>query len=367
MANFEQHSDRYSEYALRRNRLQPLLEELRVSAFLTSALPNIHYLSGFTGSNGALLISSHNTTLFTDPRYATQAPLQSDCAVKIAKGPLLAEVAKWIHRSKWKTIGFEQNRISFDDYAQLKSLLKGVILKPFASAVEDLRMIKSRDEIGTITASVRLNSIALEQALEQFKPSMTEVDLAAEIEYRMRLLGADKTAFETIVASSERSALPHAHPTNHPIQRDQLLLIDMGASVAGYASDMTRTYALGKLDPKIRRMYKAVLESQLAAIDIVKPGVSCAYVDRTVRAVLRGYGFDKLFVHSTGHGLGLEIHERPRVGRKERIKLRAGMVITVEPGVYQEGLGGIRIEDTIVVTARGCEVLTPTGKELVVL
>jgi Xaa-Pro aminopeptidase len=141
----------------------------------------------------------------------------------------------------------------------------------------------------------------------------------------------------------------------------------MGANVAGYASDMTRTHAVGKLDAKIRRMYRAVLESQLAAVDAVKPGVTCASVDRAAREVLRGHGLDKLFVHSTGHGLGLEIHERPRVGRKEMTKLEAGMAITIEPGVYQEGIGGIRIEDTVVVTARGCDILTPTGKELVVL
>jgi Xaa-Pro aminopeptidase len=141
----------------------------------------------------------------------------------------------------------------------------------------------------------------------------------------------------------------------------------MGASVAGYASDMTRTYAVGKLDAKIRRMYRAVMESQLAAIDAIKPGVSCTRVDGAAREVLRGYGLDKLFIHSTGHGLGLEIHERPRVGRKEKTKLEAGMVITVEPGAYVEGLGGIRIEDTVVVTKEGSEVLTPTGKELVAL
>jgi Xaa-Pro aminopeptidase len=264
-------------------------------------------------------------------------------------------------------VGFEQNRISFQEWEELKSNLPGTRLKPVGGAVENLRTVKSDAEIATIRASVQVNSAALEQSLEQFTPAMTEQDLAAEIEYRMRLLGAERTAFETIVASGERTALPHAHPTDHPIENNQLLLVDMGASVAGYASDMTRTHALGKLEPKVRRMYQAVLESQLAAIDAVRPGISSVGVDRAARRVLRGYGLDKLFVHSTGHGLGLEIHEPPRIGRNQGTKLEAGMVITIEPGVYQEGLGGIRIEDTVVVTARGCEVLTPTGKELVVL
>lgn len=356
-----------SEPAARRERLWSALTEFKIDAFLTTALPNLRYLSGFTGSNGALLVLENRALLFTDPRYATQAPQQSDCEVKIAAGPLTAELAKWTKRLRLKTLGFEQNRISFDEYGQLKNSLTGVRMKPVVAAVENLRMVKSEAELGTIKASVRLNSVALEQALKHFRPSMTEVDFAAEIEYRMRLLGADGTAFETIVASGSRTALPHAHPTNHPVQTDQLLLVDVGASVAGYASDMTRTYSLGRLDAKTRRMYKAVLESQLAAIEAVKPGVSCAHVDRTAREILRGYGLDKLFVHSTGHGLGLEIHERPRIGRKERTKLQAGMTITIEPGVYQEGLGGIRIEDTVVVTSRGSEVLTPTGKQLVVL
>ena len=356
-----------TEYSRRRARVQEAIRELPCDAFLTTALPNVHYLTGFTGSNAAVLVSAGRALLFTDPRYSTQAQQQSDCEVKVAKGPLAQDVAKCIKRSLWRTLAFEQNRISFEDYSQFQELLKGLKLKPVSGLVETLRMVKAPDEIGTIKASVRLNSIALEQALEQFHPSMSEVDLAAEIDYRMRLLGADGTAFSTIVASGLRSALPHAQPSSHAIETNQLLLIDMGASVAGYASDMTRTHALGKLDAKIRRMYKAVLESQLAALDAVRPGVTCAHIDRTARTVLRGYGLDSLFVHSTGHGLGLEIHERPRIGRKERTKLEAGMVITIEPGVYQEGMGGVRIEDTVAVTQHGCEVLTPTGKELVVL
>ena len=339
----------------------------RANAFLTTALPNVRYLAGFTGSNAALLLTQDRAILFTDPRYQTQAPQETDCEVRVVKGPLLAELAKWLKRLAVKSLGFEGNRISFEEYKQLKENATGVTLKPLAGVVESLRMVKSSDELATIRASVQLNSAALEHALEKFSPSMTEVDLAAEINYRVRLLGADGTAFDTIVASGERTALPHAHPTDHPISTNELLLIDMGATVSGYASDMTRTYAVGKLDAKSRRIYRAVLESQLAAIDAIKPGVTCAAVDRAARKVLRGYGVEKFFIHSTGHGLGLEIHERPRVGRKDMTRLEEGMAITIEPGVYQEGVGGVRIEDTVAVTHNGCEVLTPSGKELVVL
>ncbi len=356
-----------AEFSLRRDHLFHLVQEARAGAMVITALPNVRYLSGFTGSNAALLVTGDRTVLFTDPRYQIQASSESACEVKIAKGPLTKELLKWARRSRVKSLAFEQNRISFEAFQELKKGAEGIRLKPLSGVVEKLRMVKSAAEIAAIKHSVELNSAALEQALRHFRHSMTELDLAAEIGYRMRRLGADREAFETIVASGERSALPHAHPTNQPIQPDQLLLIDMGATVAGYASDMTRTHAVGKLTAKARRMYGSVLESQLAAIDAVKPGVSCTTVDRAARNVLRAHGLDKLFIHSTGHGLGLEIHEAPRLGRKERTKLEAGMAITIEPGVYAQGGGGVRIEDTVVVTSRGCEVLTPTGKELVVL
>jgi len=355
------------ELEARRSRLLPAIKEARAGAFVSTALPNVRYLTGFSGSNGAVLLTPDRAILFTDPRYQTQAPQESDCEVKIVRGPLLAGISKWLKRLAVKTLAFEQNRVTFEEFAQLKEHAKGIRLKAVAGAVERLRMVKSADELATIRASVQLNSAALEMALRHFTPAMTELDLAAEIDYRMRLLGADGSAFATIVASGVRTALPHAHPSGHPISANELLLIDMGASVSGYASDMTRTYAVGKIDSKSRQMYRAVLESQLAALNTIRPGVTCAAVDRASRNVLKSYGMDKLFIHSTGHGLGLEIHERPRVGRKDMTRLEAGMAITIEPGVYQEGLGGVRIEDTVAVTATGCEVLTPTGKELVVL
>ena len=330
-------------FASRRSRVLPLLREYKdamAEAFLTTALPNVRYLTGFTGSNGALLITPLRSILFTDPRYRTQSAQQADCDIRIGKGPLAKKVSSKTKRLNLKSLAIELNRLSFEDHQQLVELLPGVQLKAISGLVETLRMVKSPDEIATIRASVSLNSAAFEQALSRFKTNMSEIDLAAEIDYRMRLLGADGNAFETIVASGKRSALPHAHPTAHPINRNELLLIDMGSTVAGYASDMTRTCVVGKAGTKIRRMYKAVLDSQLTALDLLKPGIACGKVDRAVRDVLRGYGFDKLFMHSTGHGLGLEIHERPRIGRKEAVKLEAGMTITIEPGVYEETTGG---------------------------
>jgi Xaa-Pro aminopeptidase len=342
-------------FAARRARVMPLLDawtepgQTKAEAFVTTALPNVRYLTGFTGSSAALLLTRSRAILFTDPRYKTQSAEEVDCEIRVVKGPLAKKIASLLTRLRLKTLAFERNRLSFEDHQQYVELLKNVTLKPFTGAVEHLRMVKSTDEI------------------RHFKPGMSELDLAAEIDYRMRLLGADCVAFDTIVASGKRSALPHAHPTDQTIGSGELLLIDMGATVAGYASDMTRCYVVGKANTKIRRIYKAVLDSQLAALALLKPGITCAKLDQAVRDVLRGHDLDKLFVHSTGHGLGLEIHERPRIGKKEMVKFEVGMTVTIEPGVYEEGTGGVRIEDTVVVTERGCEVLTPTKKDLVVL
>ena len=354
--------------ANRRALLQPEWQALKASAFLVTALPNVRYLSGFTGSNAALLcLADDRSLLFTDPRYTTQASLESDCEVKVVKSALIFHVLSWLKRLGLKTLAVEQNRISLHEFELLNAAKPNLRLRMAAGLVEQQRMLKSESEIAAIRDSVVLNSAALEEALQHFDAAGTEVELAAEIDYRMRRLGADGTAFDTIVAAGERTALPHAHPGSNRLRTNELLLIDMGARVAGYCSDMTRTFAVGKLVPKARRMYKAVLESQLAAIDAVRPGVASSAVDRAARWTLKGHGLDKYFVHSTGHGLGLEIHEGPRLGRKDKTKLAPGMVITIEPGVYIEGVGGVRIEDTVVVTATGCEILTPTPKQLLTL
>jgi Xaa-Pro aminopeptidase len=228
-------------------------------------------------------------------------------------------------------------------------------------------MIKSAGEIERIRKSVQTNSAAYAAAINKVRPGLSEEMLAAEIEYQMRRRGAEKPAFETIVASGARTALPHAQPTAQRFGDHDLVLIDMGATQEGYASDMTRMVFLGKPGAEARKMYDAVLEAQLAAIDAVRDGVAADRVDAAARRVLKAKGLEKAFVHSTGHGLGLEIHEPPRLGKKDKTRLQSGMVITIEPGVYLEGVGGVRIEDTVLVTEKGCEILTPTTKELTVL
>jgi len=356
------------EFRSRRERLLEKLPGLKAETLLVSSLPNIRYLSGFTGSNALLLVAPGEATLFTDPRYTVQSKQESDCRISIVKGPVYEGASKLISRRKWRTIGVERGGITYAAYIELgKHFPINASLVPVAPVVEELRMIKSESELRLIRRSVMTNSTAYEKVVARLKSNSTENDVAAELEYQMRRLGAEKAAFETIVASGARSALPHAQPTSERINRNRLLLVDMGAVQAGYCSDMTRMLHLGKPGTNARKLHKAVLEAQLAAIDAVRENITASAVDRAARQVLKKHGMDKLFVHSTGHGLGLEIHEPPRIGKRDKTRLKAGMVVTIEPGAYMEGFGGVRIEDTVVVTRTGCEILTPTRKELLVV
>jgi Xaa-Pro aminopeptidase len=341
-------------------------DELKIDALLVSAPPNVRYLSGFTGDNGLLLVTPHSQTLFTDPRFTIQAAEECTCQVKtVTRTPLDQAALQTIRKNRIKRVGFEASRMLYDVYRRiLKSLPRGVKLKPIGPVVDRLRMLKSDDEIARIRRSVLTNSEAFERTTRSIKPGARESDIAAELEYQMRRLGAEKAAFETIVAMGSRSALPHAQPTARKLANNELLLIDMGACQDGYMSDMTRVLFLGKPSRRVQAMYNAVLKAQLAAIDAVRPGVTAAHVDRAARRVLDAEGLGKEFVHSTGHGLGLEIHEGPRLGRRDKTKLAPGMAITIEPGAYVRDFGGVRIEDTVLVTGTGCEVLTPTSKEL---
>jgi Xaa-Pro aminopeptidase len=352
------------EFQPRRATIASGLADRKLDALLVSFGPNLRYLSGFTGSNASLLVLPERSMLFTDPRYFIQARQETTCIVKISRGPLLADVVATISRLGLKRIGYEPARMLCESYEALKAKLPmRASLHAAGGWIENLRMVKSPVETARIRRSVETNSRAFEQAVAHVRPGMREQDLAAELEYRMRRLGAEKPSFDTIVAAGARSALPHAQPTGARLAAG-LVLVDMGAQQEGYASDMTRMLHLGIPPAKVKRTYRAVLEAQQAAIDAVRAGATTRGVDAAARLVLRQHGLDRAFVHSTGHGLGLEIHEPPRIGRGDKNRLQAGMTVTIEPGVYLEGFGGIRIEDTVLVTDHGCGILTPTSKEL---
>ena len=351
-----------TEYAERRRRLMETIDG--IDAMLVTAAPNVRYLSGFTGSNGALVLTESSATLLTDPRYTIQAAEETACKVITAKGTLISNAAKLAKSKSWKRLAFERNRVSFAAYSALHDgCAKQVDLVALGDNIDRARMVKSPAEIDLIRRSVLLNGKAFQRTLKRVKPDITENDLAAEMDFQMRKLGAEGSAFESIVAAGPRSALPHARPSSERLGSNRILLMDTGAVRSGYCSDMTRVVHLGTPGRRARELYRAVLESQLAAIDTVRAGVKAGAVDRAARRVLKAHGLDRAFVHSTGHGLGLQIHESPRLGKREDTRLEPGMAITIEPGAYIEGFGGVRIEDTVVVTESGCEVLTPVSKE----
>ena len=343
-------------------------ESHKLDALLVSHLPNIRYLTGFTGSNALLLITSKRSTLFTDSRYTTQAANQYSGPMIIVHGPLYVRALQAAKGQRLQRIGLEGNHTTLNQYQAMQDKLwLGATLTAVPSLVEQLRMVKTEAEINAIRHSVKVNSQAYERACRRLKPHMTESQAAAELDYQMRRLGADASAFSTIVAAGPHAALPHAQPGIEPVGLNRLLLIDMGAACHGYMSDMTRMVCFGKPSRRMQFIHNAVLEAQQAALAAVKPGVTAHSVDRKARAVLAQHGLQEQFIHSTGHGLGLEIHELPRLGKGDRTELVAGMVITIEPGVYLTGELGVRIEDTVVVTESGCDILTPTSKELRVL
>jgi Xaa-Pro aminopeptidase len=357
-----------TEIEQRRLNASGQLAQRKVDAFLVSSPANVRYLTGFAGSNSLMLLTPGEQHFFTDPRYGTDAAANITCRVHVAKGPLIAAAAAVVKRKRLKRIGFEPAWLQVDQFESLRKALgaaRTLVASP--SLIEDLRMVKSNEEIAAIRSSVEANSEAYSRTLRRLRPGLREREIAAELDFQMRVLGAEKSSFDTIVAAGIHSALPHYHPASHRLGDNELLLIDMGATLAGYTSDMTRVTHIGTPPKRVRDLYKAVLEAQLGAIDAVRPGVPAGRVDGAARKILKAHKLDRVFIHSTGHGLGLEIHEAPRVGRKEKTRLKPGMVITIEPGAYIEGFGGVRIEDTVLVTERGCEVLTPTPKELVAL
>lgn len=340
-----------------------------IDVLLVTHLPNVRYLCGFTGSSGALAVHSGEAVLFTDGRYTEQARAEVHGArVMIAKGPLLPAVAAWAASRKLRVIGVEADHMTLAARTQLKRALPASSrLREVSGVVERLRTIKEEEELELIRKAVDLGSSLLDVATQAIRPGVSEVEVAGELEYAARRRGAEAMSFETIVASGKRSALPHGRASGARIPQSGFVVLDFGVIMSGYCSDMTRTVWVGKSSRSDRDLYEAVREAQESAVSAVRAGVTCGEVDHAARSVLRRARLDRFFTHSTGHGVGLEIHEPPRVARGQQEVLEPGTVITVEPGVYLPGRGGVRIEDMVVVRERGCEVLTSAPKDWIEL
>jgi Xaa-Pro aminopeptidase len=359
----------------RLKKLQGALQDIRLDALLVAHLPNIRYLCGFTGSAGALLITETGGCIFTDGRYREQARTEVEgCRVVIARKPPLVAAAEWLmeraakKRSSAARLGIESEHLTVAGRAQLARLLRREFrLRETRGLVERLRMVKDADEIKCLRAAGILGASLFERALEVIRPGVKETEVAAEMEFAARRAGAEEMSFPTIIAAGKRSALPHGRASRAAISARGFVVCDFGVILAGYCSDRTRTVHVGRPRAEDLRMYEAVRDAQQAALSSVRAGISVGEVDGAARKVLQKRGLAKHFTHSTGHGVGLEIHEAPRVAAGQTEVLRAGMVITIEPGIYIAGSGGVRIEDVVVVTERGCEVLAPANTELITI
>ena len=350
----------------RRRKLRKLLRG--ADAILVTNESNVRYLTGFTGDSSYLILTSggdDDAILISDPRYEEQ--IEEQCAglathIRKPSELLMPVTCKLLKKLEVGKLVVEASSMTLSMFDQLEKAKLGELVRGKAE-VESLRAVKDNEEIALIRRAVQIAERAFVSLRAQLRPDMTELEFAHELEHTMRKLGAEGCAFDPIVAVGPRAALPHAEPGTTPLSANPFVLIDWGATVQGYRSDLTRVLTTSRIPAKISRAYEAVLTAQHAAISALRPGVTGSEVDAIVRETLASYGMEKRFNHGLGHGIGLDIHEAPRMGKNFPTPLEAGMVVTVEPGVYYPGLGGIRIEDDVLITESGAEILSSLPKE----
>jgi Xaa-Pro aminopeptidase len=359
--------------------LRRKLTRAGLPGLLVNFLPDVRYLCGFTGSSAALAVTRRTARLFTDSRYTTQAAEEVQAAqVQIVSSSPSVAAVQWLAAQAGLAAqpgvtmaGFDPARTTVAELARWKSELPSHLRRSFLEAipapfVELLRMVKDESEFAVMAEAALAGCRLFEGILKFMRPGVPEMAVAAELEHQARLLGAEGMSFETIVASGVRSAMPHGRATAALLPKRGFVTLDFGIIHKGYCSDMTRTVYLGSPRPEERKAYEAVLEAQEAAVNAVAPGASCAEVDEAARSILRREGLGEAFSHSTGHGVGLEIHEPPRVGVGQSTRLVPGMVVTIEPGVYLAGQFGIRIEDMVEVTRSGGKVMTAAAPKALI-
>lgn len=350
--------------------------EAGVDAVLVWSQPNVAYLTGFTGSAGYAFVSRGGTILLTDSRYGVQAPLEaSGCDVRVMTGrgyrpggeAFNRALAELVGETGASVVGLESDRVVVAEWLAMQGASPGVEFRPLASVVEAVRMVKEAQELTRLRAAAALADEAFAHIVDFIRPGIAETEVALELEIFMRRRGASGTAFDTIVASGERSAMPHGTASARQIGTGEFVVLDFGAVLDGYRSDMTRTVCVGQPTARMRDLYAVVYEAHLQGAAAVRGGAAAAAVDDAARSVIAAAGHGAAFGHALGHGLGLETHEGPRLAPDSRDVLQEGMVVTIEPGVYLEGFAGVRIEDAVIVNADGCESIARSGKELITL
>ena len=344
-------------------------ENKEIEWLLVINLKNLNYLSGFNGEGFALIGTGGKNYLLTDSRFTEQAQKESPDYEILTDEPKkknarILALKKIIAKNKIKKIAFEGSNLSYADFKKYSKSFNSIKFFPTENLIEQIRMVKDKEEIIKMKKAAQIATESLKDVFEMIEPGIKELDIASELAYTMRKKGAQKEAFETIVVSGERSSLPHGKPSEKKIDEGELITIDMGANYQNYNSDITRTIIMGKENQKQKEIYSIVFEAQKAALNFLKPGVKCKEVDSVARDIITKKGYGKYFGHGLGHGVGLDIHELPRVSFSDNTVLLPGMVITIEPGIYLPEVGGVRIEDSVLITEESYEILTWFPKTL---
>lgn len=343
-----------------------LVEENVDGLFITNDY-NRRYMTGFTGSTGVAIVTKDDAVFITDFRYTEQAKNQvQNFRIVQHDSVIYKEVAAQVEKMGIKTLGFEKDTMTYGMFETYKSLINAELI-PLSGLIEKIRLIKTEQEINIIKVACEIADNAFSHILEFIKPGVTELEVSNELEFFMRKQGATASSFDTIVASGVRSALPHGVATEKVIEKGDFVTLDFGAIYNGYVSDITRTISVGQPSEKLKEMYQTVLESQLLALEKVGPGMTGIQADAVARDYLTSKGYGEAFGHSTGHGIGLEVHEGPGLSSRSETVLEPNMVVTIEPGIYLPGIGGVRIEDDILITETGNEKLTHSTKDLIIL
>jgi Xaa-Pro aminopeptidase len=355
------------DHQARRDKLRKAFKKAGVEALLVTDFANVTYLTGFTGDDSYVLVRRDGETVVSDPRYATQLGEECpglDLNIRPPGKSIFQATVRLLRRAGISQLGVEADSMTVGFHDRLAEKLPKLQVVPVSGAVEKLRQIKDKDEVALLRRAVWQAEKAFAVLRSTLRPEKTEKEAADELEHQMRVFGAKGASFPTLLAVGPRAALPHAQPTKQRIGEDDFVLIDWGANEGLYMSDLTRVLVTGKISPKFERIYRVVLEAQTRAIAAIRPGAVAQDVDAVARRIIAKAGFGRRFRHGLGHGVGLVIHEAPRLAVKNQTVLRPGMVITVEPGIYLPGWGGVRIEDDVLVTRTGHEVLTSLPKRL---
>ncbi|MEK7850480.1 MAG: Xaa-Pro peptidase family protein [Deltaproteobacteria bacterium] len=349
------------------SQLEGVMRAARCDALLITGIENIRYITGFTGSSGVLLITDNGGIFFTDPRYTEQACKEIRGFKVREYKKRVPELAAAISEAGLKRVGFEDSDLTYQAYHELGKELKGIKLVPLKDKLGPLRSVKSKEELRLISKAADIAYKAFEKLIPSVRPGKREDDLSVELEYLMRRGGAEGLSFDVIVASGTRSALPHGRPGSKFIKKGDPVVIDFGARYKGYHSDETVTVFAGKVSERLAGIYQTVKDAHDRAIDAVRPGVNLVEIDRAAREFIDKAGYGRYFGHGTGHGVGLNVHEWPSISPNSKGVAEEGMVFTIEPGIYIPRVGGVRIEDMVVVTKDGCRVLTKISKELAII